>query len=297
MTTLPLYVCQWINSIAVISPLLRDHNITSSLGRSNKPSGSLLDLAKSTARPYDLVNALNEAASSVMGIEWPKPCCYFPDGSPNLIWYYSSSPYTWDPASEPQGWPWPIWISCAFLNGNLGWIEAVNDCPAYVKINIERDDLLAYFASDERRTSKAAGTCQALQIPIIKIDRLTGFDGKPEVELKEMKTCETSTNGNVLRNTQGKAGSRLSPEVFKLPTDNQGDTERESKIKMQGRGSSWMLATGKAYQITRSRHQENDGWFILDDDDYEESWERVSRCPSRCDVVVWDKLPELERNE
>ena len=297
MTTLPLYVSQWMNS-GLISSLSRDSNPTSSLRQSYEPFSSSMDLAKATARPYNLVNALDEAASSAVGIEWPKPCPHFPVGSPDVVWYYSPSPRTWDPSSEPREWPWPAGISRAFLDGNLGWIEAVNGRPAYVKINIERDDLLEYFASDERRASRVAFACQAPHIPIIRIERPDDFEGKLEAELKETKPrCGTSANGNILQNIQGKAVLRLTPEVFKLPTDNQGDAESELWVELQGREASRMPAEGKADQSTKSRDQENDAWFIVDEDDYEESWERVSRRPTRCGSVVWDKLPERRRKE
>ena len=297
MTTLPLYVSQWMNSVASTSPLSRAPNTALSLVPSEKPLTSSMDMANFTTRPSDLVNALDEASSSGMGFKWPKPCPHFPSGSPNSVWYYSASHRTWDPTSEPCKWSWPIWISRAFLNGNLGWIKAVNGRPAYVKINIERDDLLEYFARDERRASQITGTRQAPQIPMIRIDRPTDIEGKLEAELKEMKTRETSTSGNLLRSTQGKAVPCLLPAVFKLPVDNRGDTETGLKVQIQGRESSRIPAIGKANQITGSRHQENDDWFILDEDDYEEAWEQVSRRPTRCGSVMWDKLPERKRKE
>ncbi|KAL9119968.1 MAG: hypothetical protein Q9187_003477 [Circinaria calcarea] len=296
MTALPLYASQWITLAASASPRSRHPNHKLPFGKGNQLLPSRVDTIESKARSYDLVDALDEVVSSGVAEEWPKPSRHFPGGSPYIVWYYSPSPRAWNPRSEPHEWSWPVWISRAFLDGNLGWIEASNGRPAHVKINIERDDLLEYFAGDEKRAATAAGARHAWKIPTIRIDRLTDCGGKPEA--KETNKCKVSNTVKLPQNTQEKAVPRLTPDFFKVPMDERGDAETEFKVELEGEEGSRISPTVYANGITISEDREDDNWLILDEDDYAESWERVSRRPTRCGGDIWQRLPQREqRNE
>ena len=294
MTALPLYVSQWMTLTTSATPLSRHPNHALSFRKGSQPFPSPVDFIESKARSYDLVEALDEAVPSGVGEEWPKPSRHFPGGSPDIIWYYSPSPRAWNPRSELHEWSWPIWISRAFLDGNLGWVEASNGRPAYVKINIERDDLLEYFASDERRAATAADARQALKIPTIRIDRPTDCDGKQEA--KETNNCEVPTTVQLSQNTQDKVVPCLTPEVLKVPMDERSDAEAELKVELEGEEASRMSPTMKANRIIISEDRD-DNWLVLDEDDYAEAWEKVSRRPTRCGGDVWQRLPQREHKE
>ncbi|KAL9120244.1 MAG: hypothetical protein Q9187_003201 [Circinaria calcarea] len=296
MTALPLYVSQWITLAASASPRSRHPNHKSPFGKGDQMLPSPVDTIESKARSYDLVKALDEAISSGVGEKWPKPSRHFPGGSPYIVWYYSPSPCAWNPRSEPHEWSWPAWISRAFLDGNLGWIEASNGRPARVKINIERDDLLEYFASDEKRATTAADARHASKVLTIRIDKPTDCDDKPEA--KEANKCEVSITVKLPQNTQDKAVPRLTPDFFKVLMDERGDTETKSNVELEGEEAPRISPTVYANRITISEDREDDNWLILDEDDYAESWDRVSRRPTRCGGDIWQRLPQREqRNE
>ena len=62
---------------------------------------------------------------------------------------------SWDPSLNEDARPWPEWIRHAFSKGELGWCARIADRPAIVMVDVERNDLISFFRSEEAKRISA----------------------------------------------------------------------------------------------------------------------------------------------